>query len=160
MRFLKILLITISVACIVMLSFLLDEFSSLNSSQKVPAIIFVLLIVFLLLSVANIIYHILSFRFYRSSKKQRLDDKLHTSVWVTGFSFPGFIFVLISIALYNNSPRFVSGYFRSEGFLFLLLLLVVASLEFMEISLLKKRIKRLQEAYEVKNEIDDIGKTS
>ncbi|AXG68041.1 hypothetical protein KORDIASMS9_00230 [Kordia sp. SMS9] len=76
---------------------------------------------------------------------------------MAGFLLPGFLFILLSMALYNTAGRFADGYVKSEEIVVMLVFLVVGITEFLETSLLQRRIKKLKENREIKSEIDDIG---
>lgn len=157
MRVLKILLIIISFAAIGMSFITMYQLSLMQGMDGVPSIVYVIFGALIVFSFFNIMYHIKSFRFYRRKQKQQLDKKLHKIFWIAGFALPGFLFFLLSMAVYNNSERFAGGYLRSEEIFVTLTFLIVGIVELLETSLLQKRIKKLKENHEIKNEINDIG---
>jgi hypothetical protein len=160
MRFIKVILIILSISMVALLIYTLYGLSTFDAGEEIPTAIFATLSLLLLLSIGNVIYHFKSFRFYRRSEKQRLESPLHKLIWVAGFGYPGLLFFLFSIGIYNNSARYYSGAYNPQDLFIIILLISLGSLEFLETSLLKRRIKRLKIERDSKNEISDIGNTS
>ena len=160
MRILKITLILFSLLISGAILFTLIEesgnFSFTSASNKIIFAYFfiVLLMVF---GVLNISYQIKTFRFYRKESKRNLDKKIPKFLWIAAISFNFFLFSIIAIGFYNNRDRYLSGNFKAEALLFMSMLFVFGVLGFLEISILKKRLKRLKTAKENKDEIETIG---
>ncbi len=157
MRILKIILIIVSFAIIGMSVVTMYQFTKLQGPEGIPNLLFIVFGLLIIFPFFNILYHIKSFRFYRRKQKQRLDKKLHKIFWVAGFLLPAYLFFLLCMALYNNAMRFAEGYVKSQEIVVMLIFVVVAGVELLETSALRKRIKKLKENHEIKNEIDDIG---
>jgi len=156
MRFLKILLIIVSVIAIVTLSYILwEDFSLPEPTTSFSLFSYIFLVI--ILSFLNILYQLKSFRFYRRREKQQLHKKLHKVFWVAGLFFSGFLIYIAASEFYRLYIYYEIIGFNIDQVYRLLLFLVLGSLSFLEIAFLKKRIKRLKTERDTKEEIDDIG---
>lgn len=156
MRFLKIILIIFSIVIILAIAFiLLAELNSLPKETPLEAIIYIVLM--MVLSVINILYHVKSFRFYRREEKRNLDKKISKFLWIGVSCFYAFLLFLLGQGMYNNWRRYWYGNYKSEDIFFVTLFLFPALIGFMEVFFLKKRIKQLKAIRNTKEEINDIG---
>lgn len=160
MRVLKIVLILFSLATITAIVYILIQesgnFSFATASNKVLSA-YVYMLLLLILAILNIIYQIKTFRIYRKESKRNLDKKVSKFFWVVAISFNFFLLLPVLIGLYNNWRRYWYGNFNGGQLLFMSILFILTMLGFLEISILKKRIKRLKAAKENKDEIETIG---
>lgn len=157
MRVLKIILASLSAMffCFILYITFIEERETVGASFEVSLYTTIALITSLL----NIIYHIQSFRFYRSEEKQNLAKKLPKILWVGTISFSAFLLYLAGRSLYS----FVTAYHfsGSKGHLVSAVIFLAPSLlGFLEILILKKRIKRLKATLETKDEINTIGNST
>lgn len=113
---------------------------------------------FALISVIlNILYHIKSFHYYRQKENRNLDKKLPKLFWIGTMCFSAFIMYIGFNTLYKIIS-YGSQFGYSIGDIFIILLFIIPSfLGFLEVSILKKRIKRLKTEHDVKDEINSIG---
>lgn len=157
MRVLKILLIIFSLLIVFGVSYAIWEEFLQGGIDRVPSVGYIYIASSIVLSAINSMYHLKSFRFYRRKEKRNLDKKISKFLWVGGLCFSVYLLSLVGVAVYNNAERYLHNTYNAQDVFFLSLLLVIALLGFLEISLLKKRIKRLKTERDTKDEINDIG---
>ena len=160
MRVLKIVLtIFSSVILLGVLYGLWEEFSK-EGITRVPLLGIIYIGLAIPFSLVNIIYHLKSFRFYRRKEKRNLAKKFSKTLWIGTICFSAFLFLLIGTTLYNKAGQFLNSNYKTEDTLFLFVLVILSLLGFLEVSLLKKRIKRLKVECETKDEISSIGNST
>ncbi|MBC8756655.1 hypothetical protein H2O64_18425 [Kordia sp. YSTF-M3] len=115
------------------------------------------IVLMIILSIINIFYHIKTFRFYRREEKRNLDKKVSKMLVIGTLCFSAFLLFLVGVSLYNNADKYWANNYSGEDIFFLSFLIFPAFLGFLEVSLLKKRIKRLKTEHDTKGEINDIG---
>lgn len=160
MRVLKIILILFSLLISGAILFMLIEElgnSSFATASNMLIFAYFFIVLLMVFGILNIFYQIKTFRFYRKESKRNLDKKVSKFFWVVAISFNFFLFSIIALGLYNNRDRYLSGNFKADALLFMSMFFVFGTLGFLEISILKKRIKRLKTAKENKDEIETIG---
>jgi hypothetical protein len=157
MRVLKILLIIFSSLILLGISYGAWEEFSVEKPMTIPMIARIIIVLMIILSIINILYHIKTFRFYRREEKRNLDKKISKILVIGTLCFPVFLLFLVGVSLYNNADKYWANNYSGEDVFFLSLLIFPAFLGFLEVSILKKRIKRLKIEYATKDEINDIG---
>jgi len=157
MRFLKIVLIIFSTIIFGGMFYLLFEgFSEVGYSGFTITRLGVLMLI-VLFSLTYILYHIKTFRFYRRKEKRNLNKKVPKVLWAGTICFSSFLLFLMGNAMYNNRERFLYTGYELDDLFFTLMLLIPALIGFLEVSTLKKRIKRLKAERDTKDEINSIG---
>ncbi|WP_420574840.1 hypothetical protein [Kordia sp.] len=154
MRFLKIILISYASIILLGLSYALLEDSSIGEANM-PLYAKILIAFMYILAILNILYHVKSFRFYRREEKWNLTKKLPMFLWIATLCFSTFLLFLVGVAMYNNADKYLSHRYSSEDIFFISLLIGPSLLGFLEVSMLKKRIKMIRTK---KDEIEEIGK--
>ncbi|MEM6686876.1 MAG: hypothetical protein AAF617_13915 [Bacteroidota bacterium] len=157
MKVLKIILIICSLIVIGGVFYIIWIDLSRISLRRTPYYLYINLGLALVFSVANIIYHIKSFRFYRSKEKWQLDKKVSKILWAGVICFSCFLLYLGSVTLYSVL-QFMRYGFYTRAMLTVLIFIIPGFLGFLEASLLKKRIRRLRSETNTIDEIDTIGK--
>ncbi|QHI36751.1 hypothetical protein IMCC3317_21210 [Kordia antarctica] len=157
MRFLKILLILFSLLILIGICYLYRGIFSKDELSRIPTSALLFSGLLTVLSIVNILYHIKSFRFYRRKEKQNLDKKLSKIFWIGTLCFSSFLLFLMGTALYENTQRFEYDSDVFEDIIYTFIFIALALLGLLEVSLLKKHIKRLKAEVELKDEIESIG---
>ncbi len=156
MRLLKILLIIASVSLIGMVLYLLFYEVLGRPASDTPIVAYVYLSMAFITSTINIVYHIVSFQFYKRKENVHLDKKIPKILWIGGICFSSFLLYIGGAGLYSLF-RFIQFGLEAKQLVFVSAFLIGALLGFLELSLLKKRIKKLRMKREMKDEINDIG---
>lgn len=160
MRFLKILFILFSVMVVGSVIYIINyEFTRTQTIPVIPVAQYIYLGLALSSAVLNILYQIKSFRFYRRAEKQNLDKKVPKIYWIGAICFFAFLLYVTGASIYGIIRFWEFGYSGQDIFR-ILIFLVPGILGFLEISLLKKRIKRLKNERDHRDEIEDIGSQS
>ncbi len=121
-----------------------------------PVALFVFSGIAIVTSVLNVFYHVKSFRFYQRKEKRQLDRKLPVILWIGTICFSLLLLCTAGDSMYNLIQMYRYGY--AGRYLFsVLTFLVPGLLGFLEVLILKKRIKRLKAIVATKNEINEIG---
>ncbi|MCH2195122.1 hypothetical protein [Kordia sp.] len=157
MRIFKIILIIVSVFISGTVIYLVWNSMATSRSAQIPLYIYLYLGFAFASAIANIIYHIKTFRFYRRKEKRRLEKKVHKFLWVGTICFSTFLIYIGGVTLYSLLRFIEYGYSKQDVFS-VLLFLIPGFFGFLEASLLKKRIRRLRSEHDVIEEIDNIGK--
>ncbi|EDP97629.1 hypothetical protein U8527_04730 [Kordia algicida OT-1] len=160
MRFIKILLIAICSLIILGMSYAIWEQDSFDKLLKFPLFAKIIIGLVFVLSTLNILYHIKSFRFYRRAAKQNLHKDLSKILWIGTLCFSAYMLFLVGLSLYNNADKYLSNNYESGDILIMCFLISLAFLGFLEVSILRKRIKRLKIEHDSKDEISDIGNST
>ncbi len=156
MRFLKILLIIASMVLVGIVLYLFFYEIIDRPSVAVPYTVYIYLSITFVVSTINIVYHIVSFHFCRRKEKVNLAKKVPKILWIGSITFSSFLLFISGTALYSVL-RFIKYGLEMKQLVFTGFFLVVALLGFLELSLLRKRIKRLQKEQETKDDIETIG---
>ena len=105
-----------------------------------------------------ILYHIKSFRYYRKSKRRKKVKNLALVLWISAVAFDVYILFFSIFALLGISTE---GAIVDSEMVMIIIVVIVFLLyaigSLLEVSLLKKRIKKQQEEVLLKDEIDEIG---
>ncbi|QHI36750.1 hypothetical protein IMCC3317_21200 [Kordia antarctica] len=157
MRFLKILLILFSIIIIGAVIYVYWFEFSKTSETSVSIYLHAYLGFGFISSVINIIYHIISFRFYRREEKRNLDKKLSKILWIGTICFSAFLVYVGGTTLYSIMLFMGEFGYQVKDIFLALLFLVPGFFGLLEASLLKKRIKRLKTERDLTEEINDIG---
>lgn len=157
MRFLKILLILFSVIIIGAVVYVYWFELSRTTEISVSIYLYVYLGFGFISSIINIIYHIRSFCFYRRKEKQNLDKKLSKLLWIGTICFSIFLIYVGGATLYSMMLFTVEYGYQAKDIFLALLFLVPGFFGLLEVSILKKRIKRLKLERDITEEINDIG---
>ncbi len=157
MRFLKICFIIISFIIVIGLSYALLYSFLKEGATGVPRFGYLYIGLAIIFSIVNILYHLKSFRFYRRKEKQNLDKRLSKLLWIGAICFSAFQLLLVGTSLYNNSNRYIQNTYKSEDLFLICIFTFLGLLGFLEVSLLRKRIKQLKTELDTKEEINEIG---
>ncbi|PTX58697.1 hypothetical protein C8N46_1125 [Kordia periserrulae] len=157
MRLIKILLIVATL--ILMGAVLYVVFVELPKVQYNPALteLYIYLSLAFVSAFLAFLFHIKSFRFYRSKEKRNIHKNVRKIFWVGTICFSAFLLYITGSAIYSMI-RFIEYGYNTKDFLFLFLFAIPAFLGFLEASILRKRIRRLRTEDDVIGEIDTIGK--
>ena len=154
------MLIIFSFLVLSVVSYILWDSFSKDKITQVPTLSYIYFGLGIVFSTVNVLYHVKSFRFYRRKEKRNLDKKLSKILWIGTLCFSGFILYLMVTALYKNLQQYRYDNFSLEETLFIFILVFLGLLGLLEVSVLKKRINRLTNKLDVKEEINDIGDNS
>lgn len=121
-----------------------------------PIVAYVYLSIAFVTATINIVYHIVTFYFCKQKKKINLERKVSKLLWIGGICFSSFMLYIGGAGLYNFF-RFIKYGFEMKQLVFIVSFLLIALLGFLELSLLRKRIKRLRKEQETKDDIETIG---
>ena len=158
MRFLKIITILIGLLCFCLISYFIFMIFTEKRSGNVPLMAYLYVALAYTSSILNLIYHGKSFRFYRKIENANLTKKLHKIFWAAAISFNSLLLFLVGLSIYDILRFLRYGFNQSgEQILVMLVLLIFCVIGFLEVSLLKKRIKRLRTERTTKDEISSIG---
>lgn len=156
MRIFKVILIIILV---VIVSLLIHGTNNwFTSNERDAKTIAVLMLIGVVLGLLGIVYHIMTFRYYRKSKKQEKPRKIPIILWF-GIVASSIYILLFGVLMIIGIT--VSGSLRDSEKYYIYTILIflinygIGSL--VEASLLDKRIKKQYEEMTLHNEIDDIG---
>ncbi len=161
MRALKILLI---VLLVVLVGFMIAVLFSASDdapdpeSKKIVAIMLISIGLGIFLGIMALLYHLISFRYYRTSKRMQKLKKV-PAYFVVCAILSHIYFLLISVT-FLGGVIFNVIQVRSEApvFYFITLsTLVYAIVSIIETSVLKKRIRQYKEDVFLRDEIDTIG---
>ena len=159
MRFIKIVLIIFPIFLLLgAFNILWEDFSN-DRVQETPVLAYVLLGLVMFFSVLNLLYHLKSFRFFRKKEKQQLHKKLPKVYWISAISLPLLVLAIIGFIFSTVGFRIDQLLMTKDMFIFLSLVLP-SLLGLLEVSLLKKRIKRLKTELNLKDEISAIGNSN
>lgn len=156
MRFLKILLIIASIVLIGIVLYLFFHEIIGRPNVAVPYAVYIYLSITFVVAAINIVYHIASFHFCRRKEKVNLAKKVPKILWIGGITFSSFLLFVSGSALYSVL-RFIKYGLEMKQLVLVISFLLTALLGFLELSLLRKRIKRLQKEQETKDDIETIG---
>lgn len=161
MRFLKIFLLIISFAVLGLGLYLfsIDIMAKQQSGTPISFEKYFHVVIIVASAVLNIMYHVKSFRFYMRKEKQQLDKKLPKIFWIGAICFSVYLLYVSGTTLYTYILFFKNNVI-SEAIYVVLIFLVPALLGFLEVSILKNRIKRLKAERDTKDEIGSIGNSN
>jgi hypothetical protein len=158
MRFLKIIAILIGLFCFCIISYFIFMIFTEKRGSNAPLMAYLYISLAYVSSISNLIYHGKTFRFYRKKENANLTKKLHKIFWAATISFNSLLLFLAGLTVYDIFRFLRYGYGQNTTqILMLLVLLTFSSIGFLEVSLLKKRIKRLRTERTTKDEISSIG---
>lgn len=157
MRLFKILLLLGPIAVIGMLLYLIFFEILARPDIDMPIRGYVYISIAFTTATLNIVYHIVSFQFYKAKERVNMEKKIPKVLWIGGICFASFTLFIGGASLYSFF-RYVEYEFDAKQFVFLSMFLGLGLLSFLELSLLKRRIKQLQKELETKDDIDTIGK--
>jgi len=161
MRFLKIIAILIGLFCFGAISYFIFMIATERNAGNAPLMAYVYIGLAYASSISNLVYHVKSYRFYGKEEKVNVTKKLHKVFWAAAILFNSFLMFLFGLSVYDVFRFLKYGYNQSgEQILLMLLLLTFAIIGFLEVLLLKKRIKRLRTERTTKDEISSIGNSS
>lgn len=157
MRFLKIFLMIFTLIILLVIFYLIyDGFTKGNfwDNPLLALVNFPLAIIFFSV---NICYHFKTFHFYRRKEKRNLDKKVSKFLWAGAICFSLFFVWLLVSSTYVKLERFTLDNYDPMDMLFSIVFCIPALLNILEVSILKKRLKRLKIEHDTKEEISDIG---
>ncbi len=155
MRFLKI--ITISSTLIFFCAFLYFlYFIVLPAPGNAPLLAYIYLVLIFITVIIAVVYQFKSYRFYRNAESVHLSKKLSKILWAGAISFYCLLLFLAGIITYETVIYRI-GFVRLEQLALLGGFLFLGGMGLLEVSLLKKRIKRLNAELVRKDEIESIG---
>lgn len=157
MRFIKIVLIIFLTIIFGGMSYLLIEGLLEVGYSEFTLTRLGTLVLILLFSLVNILYHIKTFRFYRRKEKRNLDKKISVILWIGAICFSSFLLILVGNSLYRDMDYYMYNDYNSEYTLYTFIFITFLLIGLLEVSLLKKRIKRLKDERTTKDEINSIG---
>jgi hypothetical protein len=158
MRFLKIITFLIGLFCFCVISYFIFMIFTDKRGSNAPLMAYVYIGLAYASSILNLIYHGKSFRFYRKKENINLTKKLHKIFWAATISFNSLLLFLFGLSAYDIFRFLRYGFNQSgEQIMVMLVLLIFSVIGFLEVSLLKKRIKRLRTERTTKDEISSIG---
>jgi len=156
-RLLKIFLILASLALIGIVLYLIFYEILARPDVSIPITVYIYLSVAFVTATLNIVYHMMSFHFYRPKDKIDFNKKFPKILWIGGICFSSFLLYITGASLYSFL-RFVQyGGYDAKQIFFILAFMASAFASFLELSLLKKRIKKLRKEQETKDDIETIG---
>lgn len=162
MRFIKILLIIAALAVITMVSYVLfyEILGRTEVRSLVPIEAYIYLALTFVTSAMGVVYHIISFPFYKSREKVNLSKKISKFLWVGGISFSSITLFIGGYGLYSFISYIAYGGFDLKQILFVVGFSVTGLLGFLELSILKRRIVKLKKEKETKDDIETIGNST
>ncbi|WP_298426458.1 hypothetical protein [uncultured Kordia sp.] len=156
LRLLKILLTIASIILIGMILYVFFYEIIGRPNSNAPLEAFIYLSLGFITATINIVYHIVSFQYSRRKENVNLNKKLPKVLWVGAICFSSFVLYVTGAGLYSVI-RYVRYNVDLKQILFVLFFLGTALCSFLELFLLKKRIKKLKKEHETKNDIETIG---
>ncbi|WP_420574838.1 hypothetical protein [Kordia sp.] len=159
-RVLKILLILSGLFCFGGLSVIVYILLT-NENNSGSIIAYLSLALVYMASIVNLVYHIKSFQFYKKKENITVAFKVSKVFWIGAIVFNGALLVLFGYALYDYLRLMSYGIAHQlKDVLLLVFMLVSCVLGFLELSLLKNRLKKLRLERHTKDEIDEIGSST
>jgi hypothetical protein len=158
MRFLKISTILFGVFSFLVLSYFSYIILTQVGSRGAPLLMYFLFVLACIATILNLYYHYKSSHFYRRKRQQQLPKTFSNFLWIGPICFSAFLLFLFGLTVYDiiRFSRFGISY-DIKQFITAFVLLLFGIIGFLEVSLLKKRIKQFKTERDIKEEINDIG---
>ncbi|QHI36752.1 hypothetical protein IMCC3317_21220 [Kordia antarctica] len=156
MRFFKIFSIVITVIFFCVFMYFVYVIIENESKRGAPFLAYVYLALIFISILVTFVYHFKSYHYYRAKENMNLSKKLSKILWAGAISYNSLLLFVAGMSAYDLII-YRMGFMRWREVAVLSCFLFIGGIGILEVSLLKKRIKRLKSEVELKDEIESIG---